>query len=461
MPRETTSYHVACAFALAACACTFDRGGSGIGGGGDASADGNRDIDASVECPAPLHLEISVDGFTAPAGPAMPYTTVFMGDTVALSAAGSCVERGPIEYEWQISPIDATRDSALPDLASRDISVFSIVPNRSYTVRLTIRDADGQSTTDLIFAFSTVGFELLNRPDGNLDVDGLATGGGALWVGGRDGAFRYDPAADAFDNLNTWTFDADTFDRDLEHVYYDPDAGYAWIAARGSKAGVWRANPLDETIAFFRYDTATVLGASTEVNDIGPAHPGVRVATDLGVTTAADSATFNGTVVPPPVVVEALGNNATSEWMGGRALWDLSAPWVELDPFLVGVDTDAKINAVAGGLGDQELWVASDDFGVARVDSAGGETVALYSLDTGDLETDKVRDIAVEPDSGDVWVATERGAARFKQDRLVWVTMGATEGLADRIDLRAIAADTEPRAIYAGGSKGLVYIRVP
>jgi hypothetical protein len=39
--------------------------------------------------------------------------------------------------------------------------------------------------------------------------------------------------------------------------------------------------------------------------------------------------------------------------------------------------------------------------------------------------------------------------------------MGATEGLADRIDLRAIAADTEPRAIYAGGSKGLVYIRVP
>ncbi len=460
MPRGWISGFFGLACALA-CACSFDRGGSAQDAAtADAAPGDGGSADAMGECPEPRRLRISVNGATEPLGTGQPFTHVRLGDTVQLSAAGSCVQTGPITYEWQISPIDETRDSADPDLTSRDLEVYSMVEGRQYTVRLTVIDGDDISTTDLVFAFQVHGFELFDGLPGNQAIDDLSFGGGYLWIASPQGGFRYDPVADELTDLGEdWTFnDTDVFTDKVEKLWYDPDADVIWIGHKDSKAGLWRGDPALETLDFVRYDGATALNGETEVNDIGPAHPGVRIATNLGVTAAADGATFNGNLAPPTTIVEAIGGTGTSDWMGGTSLWNQTDPWTELDTYKV--DGDNKIRAIVMD-GDERVWVASDDFGVAAVGGLSGATAAVYDQSTtGDLPDDQVRAIALDG-ARDVWAATKIGIARRKGDRQPWLSFGAGEGLADRLDLKAIAIDQATGNVYAGSSKGLVYIRLP
>ncbi len=412
------------------------------------------------DCPEPRRLRISVDGATEPLGTGQPFVHVRLADTVQLSAVGSCVQQGPINYEWQISPIDETRDSADPNLTSRDVTVYSMVKGRQYTVRLTITDGDGISTTDLVYAFQVHGFELFDGLPGSQEIDDLSFGGGYLWIGSPMGGYRYDPILDELTDLGEdWFFnDTDVFTDKAEKVWYDPDADVIWIGHKDSKAGLWRGDPVGETFDFVHYDGTTALNGETEVNDIGPAHPGVRIATNLGVTAAADGATFNGNLFPPTTVVEAIGGTGTSDWMGGTSLWNLTDPWTGIDTY--DVDGDNKIRAIVMD-GDLRAWVASDDFGVALIDGLTGETAAIYDESTtGDLPDDQVRALAF--DGGrDMWAATKSGVARRKRDRQMWLSFGADEGLANRLDLYAIAIDQATGSIYAGSSGGLVYIRLP
>jgi len=466
LPRRLSSgapwiaYAYACAYALA-CACSFDSAGST---GDAASDDAGPAVDAAADamgaCPQPRQLRISVNGATEPLGTGQPFANVRLGDTVTLSAAGSCVQRGPINYEWQISPIDETRDSADPNLTSRDVQVYSMVKGRQYTVRLTITDGDGVSSTDLVYAFQVHGFEVLDGLLGGQDIDDLSFGGGYLWIASSKGGYRYDPIVGELVDLGaTWLFTgADVFTNNIERVWYDPDADLIWIGHAASKTGLWRGDPALETFDYVRYDGATALNGATEVNDIGPAHPGVRIASNLGVTAAADSATFNGNLAPLTTVVEATGGTGTSDWMGGISLWSQADLWTALDSF--GVGGDNKIRAIAMD-GDNRLWVASDGFGVARVDGLSGETTEIYDQSTtGDLPHDQVRAIALDL-TRDVWVATRAGIARRKADRGLWLTFAGAEGLADRLDVHAIAIDDATGDVYAGTTKGLVYIRLP
>jgi len=464
--RATASLavQIACAAALAA-GCSFDRSGNASAtDGGDGIPDAARidavSADASGDCPSPLFVEIAVNGSTMELGPAQPYAHVLVGDTVTLSAAGSCVQHGPIGYDWQISPIDATRESALPDLSSPQLTVYSVVAERSYTVRLTITDGDGLSTQMLIFAFRTHGWQQLDPP-GNVDTKTISFGGGALWLGKGDGAYRYDPALDSFESIDdSWTFAADTFTDNIESIWYDGAADYVWIGHKDARAGVWRGKPATRVIDFIRFDAITAIGAPVKVNDIGPGLPGVRVATDLGVTRAPDSLAFAGKVAPLAVAVKSLANSGTEAWMGGVKLWAESAPLVDLDPFASGA-TDSKLGGMVADGASNELWLTSDDFGVAQADATTGAVNRRWD-DTSGLPTNKARDVVFDSDgSGDVWVATQLGVARLKRDRAVWVRMGTNEGLGMRTDLREIAVDPDTRTFYAAGAKGLVYIRAP
>lgn len=392
-------------------------------------------------------------------GASDPVVHIRLGDSVRLSAAGSCVQTPPIAYRWQIGPLDATTNTLVPSLQARDVDLVGRVPGRAYVAQLTVTDGAGNEAHANALAFDVHGWQKVDGLPGGQAIDDLSFGGGALWIASREGAFRFDPAAGTFTNLaSAWTFTGpDTFDRDIGSVWYDPDAAVVWLAARGNAAGLWRGDPAAQTLSFVRYDAADALGASTTVNDIAPAFPGVRIATNLGVTTAPDGATFAGAIAPPPTVVEAIGAAPGTTWLGGIHLWALDRAGVDLDPFGVSAGGDSKIRDIAIA-DDGPMWLASDALGAAVADAATGEVTARYTMADG-LPSDNVRAVAV--DGRHAWLATKSGAARFNADRGQWIAMGAQSGLEDRTDLKSIVVDPATGDVYAGSGKGLVYIRRP
>jgi hypothetical protein len=411
--------------------------------------------DPTSACAEPRLVRITVNGAVEPLGMGQPFAHVRAGDTVTLSAAGSCVQTAPIAYRWQVQPNDLTLEGIGGGVSSRDLRVWSTTPGERYTVRLTITDGDGEATSREVLAFQVHGFAV--QPPAPQKINDLAYGGGYLWIASDDGAFRWNPSTGQLDDLGaTWAFtDSDAFTDNVGAVWYDDAAGVVWFAHKSSKPGVWRGDPRLQRFDLVRFDASTALGGSTEVYDIAPAHPGVRLATKRGVTTAPNGVTFAGVVAPDDTEVRALEGTAAGPWMGGKWLWRLAAPRIDHDAF---DGRDNKITALA--LDDAgRLWVSSGGLGIAEVDSVTGEPRRIYRREnTPALPSDSVNALALDA-GGDLWAATAAGVARYQRDLDAWVDLTSAP-VVDLDALRAAAVDPATGDVYVGGEKGLASLRL-
>lgn len=430
-------------------ACGFDPGGRLPGGadGGPPGGDGGGPDGAP--CAEAIHAELTVNGVTsAPAGE--PYVTVLVGDSVRLSAAGSCATSGALEIDWAIAGDDeAIEGTAAPDLASEVVDVYPAVPG-DYTVSLTVGDGSGTAEPIEVLAFRAIGWQV---SDEALDVRDLATTTGALWVAASAGAYRL-PIGNVLgtpDLVNDLANGDDDIPNDLSAVAAAP-GDTVWFGHKPNDSLVWRVdvepnsrvNEVDFTPNF----------EDAEVNDIGPGATGVVIGTRDGVSAAPDNQTFEAPLITANTF--ALAHGASGDWAGGARLYPLPAG-PEVDVFGV---ADDKIRALLEV--DGAVWVGSDGLGVAVYDPASDSVTDVYTAADDGLASDKIRAIAVDA-NGDVWLATQTGVARYKRDREVWVALGAASGLGDATDVLAVTAigTGDARRIIAGTRTGLALLTLP
>ena len=440
------------AFAMAALAagllhaCSFDPGGGASGGdGGPPDADGDPD---GGPCPDPIHAELAVDGVTSAAS-GEPFVTVLIGDSVRLSAAGSCAASGALEFDWAITGDDSIEGTAAPDLASEVVDVYPIVPG-DYTVTLTVGDGTGTADPIEVLAIRAIGWQVSGAEE-TLDVRDLAASPGALWVAASAGAFRLPLGAvlgepEAVDDLAGGD---DDIPNDLSATVDGPD-GLVWFGHKPNDSLVWQVD-----VGSGRVTAVDFTGnfQASEVNDIGRGATGVVIATRDGVSAAPDNQTFEAPLIEANTF--ALSRGPSGSWAGGERLVRLPAG-TEFDLF--GVD-DNKLRGLADR--DGAVWAGSDDQGVAVFDPGAGSVTALYKVADG-LPSDKIRALAVDA-GGDVWVATDKGVARFKSDREVWVAMEKSSGLDGATDVAAVIAvgSGDTRKLIAGTKQGVAVLTLP
>lgn len=420
--------------------CRFDPSDeAGIAGadGGAAGADG-------AACPAALHASIRVAGADAPLGPGQPYAHVRLGDTIELSAEGSCSERGPLRYRWRIEPSTTRIEStAVPGLAAPTLTVYPLV-REQYSVRLEVEDGVGRQTAQ-VFAFQAHGWQRLEHlPAGASDVRDLATDDESLWIASSGGALRADleaPDVGPYPSVGDLAGGA-SIEANLSAVATDGD-GLVWFAHRDSRERLWRLDVAAGEVEEIE------LPASAKVRDVATGASNVWLASDKGVF-VGDGDEFAAARGDDSFAVGIAGGDA---FAGGASLFPLP-DGDSIDVFSGGND---KIRALAGA--GQVVWIGGEDKGIARL--VGGAIDELFDQ-SGALPTNAIRALAVD-ELGDVWAASDEGVLRYKADRKVWLTMGVGAGLGQRLDLAAIAADRaiDRRGVFAGGPAGLVGMWLP
>lgn len=464
---------------LLAAACSFNPTGAVTTDGAvldtgpipDSSIDGAGPETDAGPCPEPLLLSMTIGGVTDGPTTSEPFVHALVGDVIELSAAGSCTRQGTLTYQWQISPLDGTRMTALPDLASETITIYP-TQAQDYVISLTISNGTG-SRDRTVHGMTVYGWVQRDGLPGSQEIRDLAASNDMLWIAHKDGAHGLaldsNPVTDVFVAVNELS-GGEVLGTNLRAVHYSTDGNLVWFGQSAARADVWRVdlNQSPFAVTVVPFDPSQALGETATVLDIGPAEPGVALATDKGLTISADTFTFAGDFAPADMSqVHAVTAGRGRRWAGGRKLYDLDNGWLELDAFLDPADMDNKIRALAVDDGRDELWVGSDDGGVARVTSAGEFAVkGIYGTAKGNLGTDKIRAFAVErtgPYAGDVWAATGAGVARYIRSRDTWLLMGSAHGLSGRTDVRAIAVDRNAgrRTVYAGTKAGLVLLEIP
>jgi hypothetical protein len=431
----------ALALGLLAGACSFDASGPPAGSSGGPDGGGATGDGSPAECPEVLHAELRVGGVAAP-GTGEPLVTVLLGDTVELSAAGSCSRRSALRYSWEVG--DDLAGTASPALDLESLTVF---PRQigQYPVTLTVSDDEESAEPITVVGIEAVGWQFVE----DLDVRDLAIGAGRIWIASRDGPRFLDLAdlgAGAQDVNGPASGDA--IPDDLRAVHFAADTGLVWFARQPRSNAVWRLNTSTMTIALIALPPGT---PETEVRDISSQGGGVSLATSDGVILSVDNQ-----VLAEPIAVgsrTAVGTNAIGGWAGAADLVRLTDQMV-FHPF--GPD-DNKIQGLAGD--EDRVWACSDERGVARIDSSGQADVFT---EASGLPSNRARAVAVDA-AHDAWVATQEGAARYKRDRAAWVAMGAEQGLEDTTDLRAVAAATDGagRIFAVAAGNGIAVLRSP
>ncbi len=425
--------------AITAGGCAFDASapaGDGSGSPADDGSDDGGDDDTAAACPESLHTVLTVNGRESAGAGTDPIATVLLGDTVVLSAAGSCSERGPVTFEWAIvdAELAATADASTD---SETLRVYPVLPG-DYRVTLTVSDDAGAGEPVSILALRAFPWVPLADQD---DVRDVAVGAGRIWMATGDGAFFLDLAdlEAGVQAINDAVPGPPDVSDNLSAVYFAGADGVVWFARRGNAGQVWRVSASSLAVSDI------LLPSVVDVRDIAAAGPGVMVGARDGVLQAPDNQSFGQ---PNPVEdVHAVAENTESAWAGGRDLFRVGAAG-SISPF---GEEDDKIRALVGD-GDR-VWVGSEDQGIARVE--GSAVAAVYTLDD-QLPTNKIRGLAVDS-AGDVWAATDKGVVRYKNDRDLWVTMAEPAGLDGLVDVFGVAVqETEDsRFIVIGASSGL------
>lgn len=433
-------FHV-CSSILLAAGCSFDPAGSGAGGGG--GGDGAPGEPDARVCEAPISASFAING--VPVGADDPLVSVRIGDTLELDAGASCTANGTAQYTWTLSSAEMAA-TALPGLNERAVAVFSPLAG-SHTISLTV--SDGVATSEPVTAnVVVVGWE---QPAGDLDVRGVAVTPGAVWIAATGGA--YVQAIGALDldpsEVNDLAEGDDDVPNDLQAVFAD-DAGFVWFGHKPSDDTVWRVDA--DPIFLAQVDAVDFADSSglgdSAVRGIGATAGGVALATDHGVTVTANGTSFAAAISEENVFA------VDGAWAGGAELYLLAQAGTKT-PFGAG---DNKIRAVLDSGGD--VWVGSDDAGIARLDAGGAVAEGPFVMP--ELPSNKIRAL-VEDADGDVWAATDAGVVRFKQDRRAWFAMGAAQGLTGALDVRALAVGHSLGSdfVLAGTSTGLAVLVTP
>jgi hypothetical protein len=429
------------AAAVLATGCGFDGSANSApptGQPGDPDASPVLPVDAEPgTCAEPILTQMLVGGQSPE--DADPIATVILGDTIIMSAAGSCSNRGTLSFDWQLGGLADTAD---PGTDGEGLTIYPTEPG-DFPITLTLSDdvgSDDPITVNLrVLSWVPVAQEL--------DVRDVAVGAGRIWIASNDGPRFVDLSnlgAGAQD-LNA-AADGDEIPADLEAVFFDNDDGLVWFGRRGQDDGAYRLDLAAFEIATFAFPSPSI--GQTAVRDITTQGNGVMFATQDGVTIAADNQTF-----ADPIVLDdrdAVGDNDAGGWAGSTDLIRLSDEQT-FTPFGGG---DNRILAIAGD--DDLLWVGGDDKGAARLNA--DDSVDVFRTAQG-LPSNRVRGLAVDGDH-DVWAATQAGAARYKRDRDVWVPMGEESGLGPITDLVSAATGVEGgrTVVVVGGTEGLAVL---
>jgi hypothetical protein len=443
-PPRRTIVRVRVAVGLAfASACTFDPTGlAGEGGGSEADAGDDDDGtgDQPAGCPEPLHVELSVAGRVI--SPEDPLTTVLLGDTVALSAAGSCSQSGPVTYRWEIDDGDlaATADA---DLGSQSLSIFP-AQQGEYTIRLTVEDGADSAIAPVAALRARPWVARTERSD----VRSVALAADRVWIAAADGAFVFDLAEPQVGVQELADVAPGTLVPDnLSTVHFAERSGLVWFARTGNSTQLSRVN----LSAAPTTSTVTLSGGPVNVRDIASLGEGALIGHSDGVLSSSNNEVFEP--AKPDGDMFAVADNADGGWVGGDDLFRVGSG-EEFSPF---DEADDKIRALAGA--GNLLWVGSDDQGVARFDSDTGVAEVFDKADG--LPSNKVRALAVDS-AGDVWAATDKGVARYKSDRGVWITMDEDAGLEGLVDVFGIAVleSNGQRVVALGASGGIAILSV-
>jgi PKD domain len=421
-------------------ACTFDPSGTG-GAPGTPGRDGSPvggDDGGPAGCPAALHTELAVGG--QPASGSAPLVTVLLGDTVELSAAGSCSQLGPVRYQWEIED-QGLSDTASPALDRETLDVYPSLPG-DYRITLTVSDDSGSDEPVSVIGIRALGWQTIA---GELDVRDVAIGGGRVWIASSGEAHVLDLANPGAGTqlVNDIAGGEDIAD-DLNAVHFGAGSNLVWFGRRAAPAPqIWRvaiSSPTPSTASVALPTPPT----TTEIRDISSSGNGIAVATRDGVFVAANNQTFGPAVLA--VDTFAVAENSEGGWAGGNELHDLAGG----APFLPFGDGNNKIRALAGDA--VRVWAGSDDQGIARFTS-GAETAPPFTVADG-LPSNKIRALAVDSES-DVWAATDKGVARYKRDRAIWVSMEAEAGLEGITDVHGIAVlDSGGQRVIVIGANG-------
>ena len=448
LPTNRTYLGVAIYLALGA--CTFNTSNQVIsddGGGGSTGNDSGPRPDAidPDECPDDIHIEIRVDGQSAPLGDSEPYIRTLVGDTVELSATGTCTRSGIIDFNWSVEPAsNEVQSTALPDLKSEVISVYSKRPGPT-NVRLVV--SDGETSRQLaIFAFEAFGFEEVESYQGPRIRD-LSAGAKFLWVGtNEEDAFR----GDLDDLTSDYVLVSPTYDGvDLSskmRVHEAAAGDYVWFSSADDEGQAYRLSLANsEIIAIDTIDNA-------KTREIDDAPTGIRLATDKGVALAADSASF---IRERNDDSEALSFGPTGSWAGKDRLYPLP-DGQEIDLF----NNNDDIQCLADD--GTALWIGRNNQGISTY--FNNDIQDTYKKNNSNLTDNDVESIAIDTQQ-DVWVGTSGGVSRFKRDRQIWVPLTTESGLVgtNALDIDVIECDEASgrRAIYVGGRAGLFVMRTP
>lgn len=448
-------------------ACSFDA--SGIAPAGDnGSPDAGAIADGPIlgPCPDDVSVQLTIGGVAQqPAPPGRPYVYALLGDSIELSAVGSCAREGPISYEWQISPIDATRATAAPDLASETITVLPVLAE-DYTVTLTVRGA-AASASETVLGISARGWQRRDGLPGNQDIRALTTSADTLWIAHSQGAhaLAIDGSAAPEEFVDLAEISAgEPIPGNLGSAYYSADDDVLWLARLPTTDRALRMSLGDAqlTVTALALDTLTGFGNVTRVHDISGGGGGVALATDDGLGMSDDGVNIERIFAPGTGRSLHATAGGPGGYVGGGMLYDIGATALPFDVFSGSVGDNNLIRALAVDAVRNQLWVGTAGHGVALVGTGGGlATMAIYNDQNSAIGTGDIRAIAVEPSgpyAGDVWAATDSGVARYVRSRDSWLLMGNPQGLQARLDVRALAIDDAGgrRAIYAGTRLGLV-----
>ncbi len=432
------------ALLLVAPACAFDtstQGKSAIDSG--SSLGGRVDATPPELCPADIHIELKVGGVATSNAPTEPYVHTLIGDTVELSAIGTCTRAGPIEYTWVVDSVtSAIGETALPNLHSETISIYPSKPGE-FGVMLHVSDGS-QTQSKGVYAFEAHGFQQVVSYPGNAIRD-LSAGADYLWVGADDGAYRGELASPfgAYPTVNS-LYGGVALPGKIQ-LHETASGDHVWFGTDDAVGEVYRLPLPNGDIT--SHDT--ILDART--NAIRSNAQGVRVATDDGVVFSSDFDTF---VVERDDSSDALSLGATGLWAGKVRLYPLP---VGAPTTVFGGSADQKIQGLADD--GTELWIGGNGKGVARVES--GLSPQVYTTSNSALTHNDVKSVAIDA-MGDVWAATKGGVSRFKADRQVWIPMTGNSGIGG-LNLEGIAIDerSQRRAIYIGGGSTLSVMRIP
>ena len=408
------------------------------------------------DCPQAISVALAINGQPVDLDGDRTPPRVLVGDTVSLSAAGSCVRTGDLAVSWEFDePLLETASAALD---SSEISVFPL-DSGPHDVELTVRDGSGDEREIELVAFEAVGWVRLDYfgdTNNNEHVRGMATDGTTLYMSTDRGLFTAPltaPIGSPYQTIDG-SIAGDPIDDTVEALHHDAAGNLLWVGTKSSSAtAVWRI----ELAAAPPQSTRFALPLASKVDDFATTAGSVWIASSNALY-----ASFAGQPVNELVSGEFAAVLATVSddiWAGTKdELLSLDATVMPVDVF---PDNEDKISSLVADGG--QLWIASDGQGVARFDPDSA-MITPYT-DREGLPNNRVRALAIEtegPFAGDIWAATNGGIARFKKDRGLWITVDRN-GSSGRNDVRSITArNTEAgRVIYAGSSSGLIYLGTP